>query len=156
MKYFIYVRKSTDVEDKQVLSIEAQLAELHLNYESLKPIWEDRKSSCKLVIDPKAKIKDLYRVEKMKLSKDKTGLQINKNITVIGIPPEVSDYRLGNRSALEWVIDQYQMKTHKRSGIISDPNREDDPEYIVRLVGQVIRVSLETVKIVKGLPKEFS
>ena len=63
--------------------------------------------------------------------------------------------RLGNRSALEWVIDQYQVSTDKRSGITSDPNREDDPEYIVRLVGQVVRVSLETVKVVKGLPGEF-
>lgn len=59
-----------------------------------------------------------------------------------------------NRSALEWVIDQYQVSTDKRSGIVSDPNRDDD-EYIVRLVGQVIRVSLETVQIVKDLPGEF-
>jgi predicted helicase len=65
------------------------------------------------------------------------------------------EYRLGNRSALEWVIDQYQVSTDKRSGITSDPNREDDPQYIVRLVGQVIRVSLETVKIVQALPAAF-
>jgi predicted helicase len=60
--------------------------------------------------------------------------------------------RLGNRSALEWVVDQYQVSTDKRSGITSDPNREDDPEYIVRLVGQIIRVSVETVAIVNSLP----
>ena len=65
------------------------------------------------------------------------------------------EYRLGNRSALEWVIDQYQVKTGKRSGIASDPNRADDAEYIVNLVGRVIRVSLETVKIVKALPEDF-
>ncbi len=64
-------------------------------------------------------------------------------------------YRLGNRSALEWVIDQYQVSTDKRSGITSDPNREDDAEYIVRLVGQVVRVSIETVKVVAGLPTQF-
>ncbi len=57
--------------------------------------------------------------------------------------------------ALEWVIDQYQVSTDKRSGITSDPNRADDPEYIVRLVGQVVRVSVETVKVVAGLPGEF-
>ena len=61
-------------------------------------------------------------------------------------------HRLGNRSALEWVIDQYQVTEDKHSGIRSDPNRPDDREYIVRLVGQVIRVSLETVKLVKSLP----
>ena len=63
------------------------------------------------------------------------------------------DYRLGNRSALEWVIDQYRVKTDKRSGIVNDPNREGDEEYIVRLVGKVVAVSLETVEIVEGLPE---
>ena len=52
-----------------------------------------------------------------------------------GIPLEVFDYRLGHRSALEWVIDQYRVKEDKRSGIRCDP---DDPEYIVRLVRQVV------------------
>jgi predicted helicase len=94
-------------------------------------------------------------VEKMRLSKDKTSLVVNESLTLGAIPPEVYDYRLGNRSALEWVIDQYQIKTDKRSGIVSDPNREEDPEYIVRLVQQVIVVSLETVAIVKALPEDF-
>ena len=58
-------------------------------------------------------------------------------------------YRLGTRSALEWIIDQYRIKTYKRSGIVNDPNRTDDPQYIVRLIGKVITVSLETVEIVK-------
>ena len=58
---------------------------------------------------------------------------------------------LGNRSALEWVIDQYRVSTCKRSGITNDPNR-NDPEYILRLIGQVITVSLETVKVVNALP----
>jgi len=77
---------------------------------------------------------------------------VNRSLTLTGIPAEAFNYRLGNRSALEWVIDQYQVSTDKRSGITSDPNREDDPEYIVRLVGQVIRVSMETVAIVDSLP----
>ena len=94
-----------------------------------------------------------YRVEdKMRLSKDKLRLAVNPSLTLATIPPEVFDYRLGNRSALEWVIDQYQVSTDKRSGITSDPNRDDDPQYIVRLVGQVIRVSMETVAIVNSLP----
>jgi predicted helicase len=88
----------------------------------------------------------------MRLSKDKTMLTYNDSLTLSGIPAEVYEYRLGNRSALEWVVDQYQVSEDKRSGIVNDPNREDDPEYIYRLIGQVIRVSLETVKIVKSLP----
>ena len=91
-------------------------------------------------------------VERMKFSKDKTQLRYNDYLTLEGIPLEVFDYRLGNRSALEWVVDQYRVKTDKRSGIVNNPNREEDPEYILRLIGQVITVSSETVDIVKGLP----
>ena len=93
-----------------------------------------------------------WRVEKMKLSKDKTQLVYNDFLTLDGIPAKAFDYRLGNRSALEWVIDQYRVKTDKRSGIVNDPNRPDDPRYIVKLIGKVIAVSLETVEIVEGLP----
>jgi len=78
--------------------------------------------------------------------------KVNDSLTLADIPPEVARYRLGNRSALEWVVDQYQVSEDARSGIRSDPNREDDPEYIVRLVGQVVRVSIETVKLVESLP----
>jgi predicted helicase len=92
----------------------------------------------------------------MKLSKDKTTLTVNKSLTLADIPPAVSQYRLGNRSALQWVIDQYQVSEDKRSGIKSNPNREEDEQYIVRLVGQVVRVSVETVRIVNELPAEFS
>ena len=88
-----------------------------------------------------------YRVEdKMRLSKDKLRLTVNPSLTLA---------TNSRRGAVEWVIDQYQVSTDKRSGITSDPNREDDPEYIVRLACQFIRVSIETVQIVKGLPAEF-
>ncbi|MGA8895547.1 MAG: type ISP restriction/modification enzyme [Planktothrix agardhii] len=87
-----------------------------------------------------------------KYEKDKTQIIYNEFLTLSGIPPEVFQYRLGNRSALDWIIDQYQIKTDKRSGIVNDPNRLDDEQYIVRLIGQVITVSLETVKIVDSLP----
>ena len=62
------------------------------------------------------------------------------------------DYRLGNRSALEWVLDQYRVKEDKRSGIVNDPNRPDDKKYIVRLIQKVITVSLETLNIIETLP----
>ena len=94
-----------------------------------------------------------WRVEKMRLSKDKTQIVYNDFLTLDGIPSKALAYRLGNRSALEWIIDQYRVKEDKRSGIINDPNREDDPQYIVKLIQKVIAVSLETVEIVEGLPK---
>jgi hypothetical protein len=74
---------------------------------------------------PKAEVS--FRVEKMKLSKDKTELRYNDFLLLRGIPAAAFDYRLGNRSALEWVIDQYRVSTDARTGIVNDPNREDDP-----------------------------
>lgn len=89
----------------------------------------------------------------MRLSKDRSALVVNESLTLAGIPPEVFDYRLGNRSALEWVIDQYRVKEDRRSGIRSDPNACSEAErYIVELVGRVVAVSLETVQIVEQLP----
>jgi hypothetical protein len=82
-----------------------------------------------------------WRVIKMRLSKDKTSLIYNQFLTLSGIPPETYEYRLGNRSALEWVIDQYQVSTDKRNGTTNDPNRAEDPQYIVRLIGLVTRLA---------------
>jgi predicted helicase len=121
-----------------------RLAKIHVHYE--------QQPEYKLSKIEKAGEKLDYRVTKMKLSKDKTTLIYNQFLTLSGIPKETCEYRLGNRSPLEWVIDQYQVSTDKRSGIINDPNRADDPQYIVRLIGQVITISLETVKIVHSLP----
>jgi predicted helicase len=84
--------------------------------------------------------------------KTKRSIVYNDFLTLAGIPAEAFEYRLGNRSALDWVIDQYQVSTDKRSGITNDPNRADDPQYIFRLIGQVITVSLETMKTVRALP----
>ena len=121
-----------------------KLAELHVGYEQ-QPEFPLRRRE-----NPQSPLN--WRVEKMRLSTDTTSLTYTDFLTLEGIPPETFEYRLGNRSALEWVIDQYQGSTDNRSGITTDPNRPDDPEYIVRLLGQVITVSLETVKVVRALP----
>ena len=121
-----------------------RLGEIHINYEAVPEYPLDFIENREVPLD--------WCVEKMKLSKDKTQLVYNDFLTLDGIPPKTFDYRLGNRSALEWVINQYCVKTDKRSGIINDPNRVDDPQYIVKLIGKVIAVSLETVGIVGGLP----
>jgi predicted helicase len=115
-----------------------ELARLHVGYESLAP-WP-------LEFVENKNVPYSERVVKMKLSPDRQSLVVNESLTLAGIPAETFEYRLGSRSALEWVIDQYQVKGE------SDPNREDDPGYIVRLVGQVVRVSVETARIVKSLP----
>ena len=91
----------------------ARLADLHVTYES-QPEYD----KLKFVQTPDVPLD--WRVEKMKLSKDKTQIVYNDFLTLSGIPPKVFDYRLGTRSALEWVIDQYRIKTDKRSGIVND------------------------------------
>jgi predicted helicase len=121
-----------------------QLVDQHVNYESAKEFKLERIENKEVKLD--------WRVEAMKLSKDKASLFYNDFQTLSGIPPQVFDYKLGNRSALEWVIDQYRVSRDEQGNIANDPNRMDDEEYIVRLIGQVITVSLETIKIVNALP----
>jgi len=121
------------------------LMDLHINYEQQEPYPLTPQE------DPSVPFGQLYIVEKMKLTPDHTAIIVNKGLTLTGIPEACSRYRLGNRSALEWVIDQYQMSKDARSGITSDPNRLDDPEYIVRLVKQVVAVSVKTVELVDEL-----
>ena len=123
-----------------------RLAEIHVNYES-----QSEYDGLKFVQNPDVPLN--WDVEKMKLSKDKTSLVYNDFLTISNIPKKIYDYRLGTRSALDWVVDQYRVKMDKRSGIVNDPNRvSDDPQYIVKLIGKVITVSLETVDIVENLP----
>jgi len=122
----------------------ARLAEIHVHYETQPEYPLTRLETPGLPLN--------WRVEKMKLSPDKLSLKYNDFLTLTGIPTEIYDYKLGNRSALEWVIDQYKAHTDKRSGLASDPNRAGDPQYILRLLGRVITVSLETLDIVNHLP----
>jgi len=122
----------------------ARLARVHVGYEEQPEYPLAQVETPDMPLD--------WRVEKMRLSKNKTQLRYNSFLTLDGIPSEVFNYRLGNRSALEWIIDQYRVKTDKSSGIVKDPNRADDPQYILRLIGKVISVSLETVEIVGRLP----
>ena len=124
----------------------AALADLHVNYESA-PKYDQLKQH----ETPGVPVN--WNVEKMKFSKDKTQLIYNDFLTLDGIPAEVYDYRLGTRSALEWVVDQYRVKVGRRSGIENNPNRETEPRYIVDLIKRVITVSLKTVEIVENLPE---
>lgn len=123
-----------------------ELAELHINYESQPEYnlqWLENRD------EPLN-----WRVESMKLSKDRTTLRYNNFLSLAGIPAAAFDYKLGNRSALDWVIDQYRVSTDARSGITNDPNRHDDPEYIVRLIGKIITVSLKTVELVARIGEQ--
>jgi predicted helicase len=121
-----------------------KLANLHVDYENAAEYPLERIENSQEKLN--------WRVKRMRFSKDKTRIIYNEFLTLARVPASAFDYRLGNRSALEWVVDQYQVSTDERSGITNDPNREDEPEYIVKLIGKVITVSLRTQELVHNLP----
>jgi predicted helicase len=123
----------------------AKLAKLHRDYEQVLPYALKRVENKDVPLN--------WRVDEkgMKLSPDKLSLRYNEWLTLTNIPPEVFEYRLGNRSALEWVIDQYRVSTDSRSGLTHNPNDSENPRAIIKLVEQVVRVSLETVEVVGKL-----
>lgn len=131
-----------------------ELAELHLNYETVEPyegVEFDEMPVCG------------YGVEKMRFGKidsktaDKSTIIFNGGLTIKNIPLEAYDYIVNGKSAIEWIIERYQVTTDSKSGILNDPNKwaeeHDDEKYIFNLVLRIITVSLETMKIVNSLPK---
>lgn len=125
------------------------LAELHLNYETQPPHPD-------VVVTGAEQGK--FRVEKMRFpdKQDKTTIEYNPWITISHIPQEACEYVVNGRTAVEWIMERYQIKTDKASGITNDPNdwatEQGKPRYILDLLLSVITVSVETVKIVNELP----
>lgn len=136
------------------------LADLHLNYETIKPY-----KKCLVLHAPSTNKGDSvnYRVEKMRFGKidsktaDKSIIHYNHAITIEGIPAEAYEYVVNGKSAIEWIMERYAVTTDKKSGITNDPNdwarEHNDEKYILNLLLRVINVSVQTVEIVKGLPK---
>ena len=130
-----------------------ELSDLHVGYESA-PIH-------KLDIDidaPKRMGKtDLYRVEKMKhpkegKDKDTSTIIYNDWITINGIPKRAHEFKINGLSAIKHIMDRYQVRTDKKSGIVNDPNRKDDPKYILNLLQRIVHVSMRTLELVDELP----
>ena len=125
------------------------LADLHLNYEEQPP-----PSNVKVI----GADSDKFQVEKMRFpdNTDKSVIEYNPWVKITNIPLEAYEYVVNGRSAIEWVIERYQVKTDTHSGIKNDPNdwakEHEKPRYILDLLLSVIRVSLETMKVVNGLP----
>ena len=133
-----------------------KLADLHVNYETA-PEYRLSEKGADLVS------KKDYTVRKMRFAPagatgnrrelDKSAVIVNESLTLEGIPEEARDYIVNGKSALEWVMDQYRIKPDPASGITNDPNQwSDDPKYIVSLLKRVVRISVESAKIIKSLP----
>lgn len=144
------------LKDKEkYVEIGRQLADLHLNYEH-QPSWEG--------VTVTGAASGNFRVRKMKHKKkrDENGKLVNDNstiiynetITITHIPEKAYEYVVNGRPAIEWIIDQYHVKTDKKSGITDDPNEySDDSKYILNLLLSVITVSMKTLKLTDQLPK---
>lgn len=141
----------------QFMQAGRDLAHWHLNYETIEPYPLTEVLSDNAPADEMQR----YRVKKMKFGKrgrekDKSVIIYNEYLSLAEIPAEAYEYVVNGRPALEWLIDRYQIRTDRASGIVNDPNdwraEHNAPRYIVDLVKRVTRVSLETVEIVKKLP----
>lgn len=131
---------------EKYVKIGHELADLHLNYED-QPIWEGVEVEIS---------KPDYRVKKMKHPKKGIldTIIFNDSITIKNIPEKAYEYIVNGRPAIEWIIDQYQVKTDRKSGITDDPNEfSDDPKYILNLLLSVITVSMRTLELIDELPE---
>jgi len=134
-----------------------KLAELHLHYESVEPYPLKIDSVGKKLTDSD------YRVEKMRYGKkgkdkDLTTLHYNDRITLTGIPLEAYDYVVNGKPALDWVVERQAIKTDKDSGIVNDANdwaveTVGNARYPLELFQRVVTVSLQTMKIIRELPR---
>jgi len=130
------------------------LADLHVDYESVAPYPLDENLTINAPEDPY----ELYRIDKLAWvsRKDHTAIRYNAHLTISGIPEAESGYKVAGRSPLEWVLDRYQVKVDKASGILNDPNawlrEQNNPRYVADLIRSLVTVSLETQRLIEELP----
>lgn len=127
-----------------------QLAELHINYESVPPYSG---------VQVTGENSGFFTIEKMRYpKKGQTDTIIyNSKILVSNIPAKAYEYVVNGKSAIDWIMERYAVTINKDSGIKNDPNdwakEVGNPRYILDLLLSVINVSVQTVEIVEGLPK---
>jgi len=133
-------------QKEKYVEIGRKLGDIHLNYED-QPSWGGVEVE---ISEPN------YLVKKMKHPKKGIldTIIYNESITIKNIPERAYDYVVNGRPAIEWIIDQYQVKTDTKSGITDDPNEfSDDPKYILNLLLSVITVSMRTLELIDELPE---
>lgn len=144
---------------EQYIKIGKKLVELHLNYEKAEPY-----KGVNLIVkgEPNYRVKKMNFAKKRnqetnKLEKDYSTIIFNDSITIKDIPLTAYDYIVNGRSAIEWIMDQYQVHDsgqYKKAGIVDDPNDfSDDPKYIFNLLLRIITVSLKTIDLINQLPR---
>lgn len=137
-----------EVKDKEkYVEVGKKLADLHLNYEDV-PAYE----GVNIVFKSD---NPSFKVEKMKHPRrgQLDTIIFNEDIVITDIPERAYEYVVNGKPAIEWIIDQYQVKKDKKSGIVDDPNEfSDNPKYIFNLLLSIINVSMQTMDLVESLP----
>lgn len=141
---------------EKYVEVGRRLMDLHINYENV-PIYDgvdiEEKSNPSYVVK-KMRFAKVKNPETGKLEKDRSTIIFNDDITIRNIPEKAYGYVVNGRSVIEWIMDQYQNKTDRKSGITDDPNDfSDDPKYIYNLLLRIINVSIQTVDLVNSLPE---
>ena len=140
---------------EKFVEVGQKLINLHLNYEEV-PVYDE--------VEITTAGNPSYKVTKMRFAKkrdengksvnDLSAIIFNSDITISNIPEKAYEYVVNGRSAIEWIIDQYQVKTDRKSGIKDDPNDySEDEKYIFNLLLRIINVSVQTVDLINSLPK---
>ena len=140
---------------ERYVEVGQKLMDLHLNYEEV-PVYDG--VGITTAENPSYKVTKMRfakkRDEKGKSVNDLSTIIFNSDITISNIPEKTYEYVVNGRSAIEWIMDQYQVKTDKKSGITDDPNDySDDEKYIFNLLLRIINVSIQTVELINSLPK---
>jgi predicted helicase len=130
-----------------------KLTALHIGYEAAEP-WPLERNDAP---EEKSRKGGLAPKAMLRANKDSGNIQLDSETQLAGVPPEAWAYRLGNRSALEWILDQHKEKTPKDPTIREKFNTyrfADHKEKVIDLLKRVTRVSVETVKIVEAMKTE--
>ena len=140
---------------EKYVEVGQKLINLHLNYEEV-PVYDGVEITT--AGNPSYKVTKMRfakkRDEKGKSVNDLSTIIYNSDITISNIPEKAYEYVVNGRSAIEWIMDQYQVKTDNKSGITDDPNDySEDEKYIFNLLLRIINVSIQTVDLINSLPK---
>lgn len=129
---------------QEYVKVGHQLIDIHLNYENYYDVGSE------VVVDIE---KNDYTVKKMRLNKNTGNIKYNDNIRISNVPDKAYRFMVNGKSAIEWIVDQYQYKENPKSKIVDDPNiYSDDPKYVFHLLLSIINVSVRTVDLVNSLP----
>lgn len=129
-----------------------ELAELHLGYENGEKFTP---SNADLLLDSQED--SYFYVTKMAKVGDGSEIYYNENLSIKGIPLKAYSYVLNQKSAIDWIIERYQIintdQTSNKAQIPNNPNLFSGSRYIYDLLLRVINLSIKSVDVIESISK---